>query len=774
VPWPTPQDYQEAVQNPRLAFRDPDLQAARPKEDAIGLPQPIAGNFASVYKMLSGSARTWAVRCFLREFGDQRQRYDAISWELKRLRLPYTVGFEYQPDGIRVRGGWFPVLKMEWVQGETLTRYVASRLGQPALRDLAEKVVVMTRRLADAGIAHGDLQHGNILVVGGEPRLIDYDGMFVPALAGWRSHEVGHPNFQHPRRTDADFGPGADNFSNWVIYLSLLALSADPGLWSRHQGGDECLLFRRADFELPERSRLLGDLERSADPLVAALAATFRSFLWLDPLQIPLLDRQAVRPAAQQAAPGDWLRDYIRTAATLPGPATPDWLRDQANPTRGPVPAAGGQGAAGPIVDISWLMDSWGQPGQAVAGLRFGNSPWPDRITWAVALIEMLVVVLMILIGLPGWAGGIMTTAAITAAVGFSRSRYANDPGVQTLRRLVSQITDAAREAADADDEVRRREADLKKLLDDLSARELRLQAKIAEARTKERDVLATIAQTLAAEKARLRQERDQAQRDLDAGLRRVRDRVARAVADLDRRTAGLPAAEDAERDMVLSKKQAEHVQAVLRAARVANADIPNVGPKLTGLMIQGGFVTAADITGAVTRVHGIGSKREQAVLAWRARVEVRAERTKPAAITPIEERAIRDRFEGLRTALLAQRVKEQSVLPAEERLMQAAHTQTVIRLNQEETAKHRDAEARENQARTQAQLVIEEAEHKLDRLRQERQSAGMNQARQRCAEARQAQASANWRKARLEHQVALGRTRLTVHGYVKRVLGVA
>jgi len=161
------------------------------------------------------------------------------------LKLPYTVGFKYQPEGIRVRGQWFPILKMEWVQGENLLSYVQTRLGQPALRQLAEKLVTMSLRLAEAGVAHGDLQHGNVLIVGGEPRLIDYDGMFVPALAGWRSHEVGHPNFQHPCRTDMDFGPTADHFSVWVIYLSLLALSSDAHLWSRYRGGDECLLFRR-------------------------------------------------------------------------------------------------------------------------------------------------------------------------------------------------------------------------------------------------------------------------------------------------------------------------------------------------------------------------------------------------------------------------------------------------------------------------------------------------------------------------------------------------
>src|SRR5204863_3447178 len=93
-------------------------------------------------------------------------------------------------------------------------------------------------------IAHGDLQHGNVLIARGDFKLIDYDGMFVPALAGRASHEVGHRNYQHPGRTESDFGIQLDNFSGWMIYLTLVALSIEPGLWSRFGQGDEHILFK--------------------------------------------------------------------------------------------------------------------------------------------------------------------------------------------------------------------------------------------------------------------------------------------------------------------------------------------------------------------------------------------------------------------------------------------------------------------------------------------------------------------------------------------------
>jgi hypothetical protein len=59
---------------------------------------------------------------------------------------------------------------------------------------------------AETGIAHGDLQHGNIILVPGKKdnslmlKLIDYDGMFIPPLAGSPKGEVGHAAYQHPER----------------------------------------------------------------------------------------------------------------------------------------------------------------------------------------------------------------------------------------------------------------------------------------------------------------------------------------------------------------------------------------------------------------------------------------------------------------------------------------------------------------------------------------------------------------------------------------------
>src|SRR4051794_12597913 len=96
--WPTPQDYNEALQNPLSNFSDPDLRGGTPELMPLGLPRAITGGFASVYRIQSKSGN-WAVRCFLRDFSDHKDRYAAIGAHLAASKLPYTVGFQFLEKG---------------------------------------------------------------------------------------------------------------------------------------------------------------------------------------------------------------------------------------------------------------------------------------------------------------------------------------------------------------------------------------------------------------------------------------------------------------------------------------------------------------------------------------------------------------------------------------------------------------------------------------------------------------------------------------------------
>src|SRR4051812_25969828 len=119
--WPSSQDYNEAIQNPRVSFCDPELQQGQPVLTPLGLPRACSGNFADVYKVrCPDTNRTWAVKCFTRQVFNLRDRYRQISAHLERVRLPFTVDFNYLEEGIRVHGRWYPILKMQWVEGDDL------------------------------------------------------------------------------------------------------------------------------------------------------------------------------------------------------------------------------------------------------------------------------------------------------------------------------------------------------------------------------------------------------------------------------------------------------------------------------------------------------------------------------------------------------------------------------------------------------------------------------------------------------------------------------
>ncbi len=290
--YPTPSDYQEAVQVPKSAFADAELQTATPRTNVLGLPQPITGAFAAVFPMTTETGRQVAVKCFLNEQPEQQARYEAVADHLDAVDLAAFVDFDYQAEGIRVAGTDYPILKMEWVEGTVLNRFVREHLDAPdTLARLAETWADLMDALDGEELAHGDLQHGNVLVQAEgddlQLRLVDYDTMYVPALDGRRSAEVGHRNYQHPDRTDADFGPFLDRFPGLVIHTALRACAAEPGLWNEYDNGEN-LLFRDADFYDPEQSPLFDDLA-ALDP-VADLAAALRTACYVDPADVPPLD----------------------------------------------------------------------------------------------------------------------------------------------------------------------------------------------------------------------------------------------------------------------------------------------------------------------------------------------------------------------------------------------------------------------------------------------------------------------------------------------------
>jgi hypothetical protein len=287
--WPDLTEYHEALQSPQRSLGDPGLQKAQIDKDRFGMPKPATGGNAVVYKATEGQ-NVWAVRCFLRPISDHAERYAAISKHLQKNRSAHSTEFVYLADGLRIKGGTFPIVKMAWVQGQHLDRCVEVLLDQPReLGALREKFRTLVKDIEQAKFAHGDLQHGNIMVTGKELLLIDYDGMWVPALIGRHATEIGHRAYQHPKRSMTDYGPYLDRFSALVIYLSLRALELDRKLWDTYYTGDN-LLFVREDFTELGRSPIWGDLAALKNPEVTYLAGVLAAMVGRPLKDLPRLE----------------------------------------------------------------------------------------------------------------------------------------------------------------------------------------------------------------------------------------------------------------------------------------------------------------------------------------------------------------------------------------------------------------------------------------------------------------------------------------------------
>lgn len=271
---PSANDFDSAMQNVRNTLQDPELARGTPDLDPYWqTPTVFSGNFALTYPMTLPGGDRVAVRCFNRIAVGIEGRYKAISDSIAKLAARdrrHFVGFQFQSQGIRVRSRLHPIVRMDWAGGKTLGDYLEEHVSRPErVAALAAALLSLARTLERIKIAHGDIAPGNVMVEeqpdGPLLRLIDYDGMWVPALEELGSSERGQVNFQHPGRND-QWGPTLDRFSFTAIYVALKCLEARPPLWSETGSGAESIMFRRSDYSDPVSSVLFARLGDDAFP----------------------------------------------------------------------------------------------------------------------------------------------------------------------------------------------------------------------------------------------------------------------------------------------------------------------------------------------------------------------------------------------------------------------------------------------------------------------------------------------------------------------------
>ena len=238
-----------------------------PVQDDHGEPYRSSGAFAVVFKMKDEqTGKCYALKCFTEEQEGRAEAYRQIADELNMVDSPYITSVKYMEKELFVDSQCeedeFPVLLMDWVDGETMEAYIAAKYrNQSAMSMLCYRFGKMAAWLRTQSFSHGDIKPDNIIVrPDGSLTLVDYDGMFVPSMKGSKSPTIGTKDFCHPLRTVDDFDETIDDFSLTSIALSLKAISMNSTLLDTY-GASDRLLFSENDYRNPSNSKVISALQ---------------------------------------------------------------------------------------------------------------------------------------------------------------------------------------------------------------------------------------------------------------------------------------------------------------------------------------------------------------------------------------------------------------------------------------------------------------------------------------------------------------------------------
>lgn len=261
---PTIPSIRTSVENQGVLILDEHARNGIFRRDDRGRLLAYSGGFSVVFPYNTANNKKWAFRCWHSDVKNSKKRYEIVSKAIQKAQLDFLCDFEYIEKGINVEGKVYPITRMKWINGITIKDYICqNRNSKYLLKELADKFLSMTRNLHRLSLAHGDLQHGNILVSNNKQLyLVDYDSFYCPQLKGEADNVTGLPDYQHPARINNKFvSEKLDYFSELIIYLSILAIAEVPSLTDKYKVVDsDRLLFSKEDFADIKNAPIYNDI----------------------------------------------------------------------------------------------------------------------------------------------------------------------------------------------------------------------------------------------------------------------------------------------------------------------------------------------------------------------------------------------------------------------------------------------------------------------------------------------------------------------------------
>ena len=253
-----------SVENKDIFVLDEHAKNGTFKRNARNNLIKYSGGFSIVFPYETADGKKWAFRCWHSDVSNLKKRYEIIAKAIKEANLDFLCDFDFIDKGINVDGTIYPITRMRWIEGDTIGNYIyKNKNSKKTLISLAKNFLVMTHALHKQSLAHGDLQHGNILVDKNHKlHLVDYDSFYCPQLKGEPDFIIGLPGYQHPSRLCNDaVTEKLDYFSELIIYLSILAIAEKPSLADKYQiNNADRLLFSKEDFHNICNSQIYKDI----------------------------------------------------------------------------------------------------------------------------------------------------------------------------------------------------------------------------------------------------------------------------------------------------------------------------------------------------------------------------------------------------------------------------------------------------------------------------------------------------------------------------------